>query len=97
MEFKRKPAELLRDFLAILLVVLAAMLPVWSAGENAIAVLYPDIGDPYRRIFQEIITGVEDKAGTELTSYPVSADSDIGELKNSLRQKHIKLIGLFPC
>ena len=56
--------------------------PAWAAGENPIAVIYPDIGEPYREIFTEIISGIEDKVGAPVASYPVSTDTNISALKN---------------
>ena len=32
--------------------------PAWSAGEDEIAVIYPDIGEPYHSIFEQIIQGI---------------------------------------
>lgn len=32
------------------------------AGVGGIAVIYPDIGEPYRSVFTQIIDGIEDKA-----------------------------------
>jgi putative ABC transport system substrate-binding protein len=72
--------------------VLAATLPVWSAGENSIAVIYPDIGEPYRDIFEEIIKGVEDKIGNQVVSFPVNESTDIAKLKTSLQQQKIKVV-----
>ena len=72
--------------------VLVATLPVWSAGVDAIAVIYPDIGEPYRNIFDEIIKGIEDKVGTHVSSYPVSRDTDIAELKSRLLHDKTKVV-----
>lgn len=75
--------------------VLAVISPVWSAGGDAIAVIYPDIGEPYRNIFEVIIKGVEDKVGTHVAIYPVSSDTDIAELKaRLLHQKTRVMIAL---
>jgi len=72
--------------------VLAATSPVWSAGEDTIAVIYPDIGEPYRDIFDEMIKGVEDKVGTQVTSYPVNSDTDIAKLKASLLHQKTRVV-----
>jgi putative ABC transport system substrate-binding protein len=72
--------------------VLAAISPVWSAGEDAIAVVYPDIGEPYRDIFEEIIKGVEGKVGTQVSSYAVSSDTNIADLKASLQLNKTKVV-----
>ena len=88
----RLVAQLLRVFPLLFLIFLAATLPVWSAGEDAIAVIYPDIGQPYRGIFMEMIKGVEDKVGTHVSSYPVSNDTDIADLKTRLLHEKIRVV-----
>ena len=92
MEFDGRLVELLRRVVALFFIVVAITIPVWSAGEDAIAVIYPDIGEPYRNIFDEIIKGVEDKVGTQVSSYPVSADTDIVALKDRLLHQNAKVV-----
>ena len=92
MEFDGRLVELLRRVVALFFIVVAITIPVWSAGEDAIAVIYPDIGEPYRNIFDEIIKGVEDKVGTQVSSYPVSADTDIAALKDRLLHQNAKVV-----
>jgi putative ABC transport system substrate-binding protein len=91
-EFKSRSVELLRFVALLFLAALAVTLPVWSADEDAIAVIYPDIGAPYRDIFEEIIKGVEDKVGTHVSSFPVSSDTDIAELKSRLLHEKTKVV-----
>jgi putative ABC transport system substrate-binding protein len=61
-------------------------------GQGAIAVIYPDIGEPYRSVFAQIIEGIEEKAKTQVASYAVGPNVDIGELKNSLRHQDTKVV-----
>ncbi|MEO8343332.1 MAG: ABC transporter substrate binding protein [Gallionella sp.] len=63
-----------------------------AAGEDTIAVIYPDIGQPYREIFDKITEGIEAKVGTPLAHYPVRADTDIGVLKVNLLSHHTKVV-----
>ena len=63
-----------------------------AAGKDTIAVIYPDIGEPYRQIFAKIIEGIEGKAGTGLAKYPVSSDTDITMLNASLLRQHTKVV-----
>jgi len=72
--------------------VLVVTSPAWAAGEDAIAVIYPDIGEPYREIFAKIIEGIEDKVGTRVANYPVRVDTDIGVLKASLLRQNIMVL-----
>lgn len=64
----------------------------WGAGETPLAVVYPDIGEPYRAVFDKIIEGIEDKARPRVASYPVSSSTDIGELKSTLRRQDAKVV-----
>jgi putative ABC transport system substrate-binding protein len=88
----RLAALLLRRIVLFVATLLIVMLPVWSAGVDAIAVIYPDIGQPYRGIFNEIIKGIEDKVGTRVSSYPVSADTDIAALRDRLLHQKTKVV-----
>lgn len=62
------------------------------AGDGGIAVLYPDIGEPYRGIFQKIVEGIEDKARTRVSSMPVRANADPAELAAELRKQDIRVV-----
>jgi putative ABC transport system substrate-binding protein len=71
---------------------LLATTPAWADGEAPIAVIYPDIGMPYRDIFTEIISGIEDNTNVQVASYPVNSDTNINTLKSSLNLQHTKVI-----
>jgi len=79
---------------AVLLVfaVQAATSKAWAAREDTIAVIYPDIGEPYRRIFEEIIQGIDDKVGNRVATYPVSSNTNIDALKAGLLSQNIKVV-----
>ena len=59
-------------------------------GDTSIAVIYPDIGEPYRTVFAQIIGGIETK--TPIVDYAVGANVNMEELTNSLHQKNIKVV-----
>jgi putative ABC transport system substrate-binding protein len=64
-----------------------------AAGEVVrIAVVYPDIGEPYRSVFEQIISGIEDKTGAGLPAFVVGPDTDLGKLKSDLRSRGIKVV-----
>ena len=77
---------------AMMLILTAFTSQAWADGENQIAVIYPDIGEPYREIFTEIISGIEDKVGAQVASYPVSTNTDIRTLENSLNLQNTKVV-----
>lgn len=81
-------------FLGMLLLFFAGLdwtSPAWAA-KDTIAVIYPDIGPPYRGIFEEIIKGIEDKAGTQVAIYAVSPDTDIAVLKTSMLRQNTRVV-----
>jgi putative ABC transport system substrate-binding protein len=61
-----------------------------AAGQ--VAVVYPDIGEPYHSVFEQIISGVEDRTGGRVASYPVGTESDYAQLKDSLRRQGVRVV-----
>lgn len=64
---------------------------VAQAGGN-IAVIYPDIGEPYRSVFTQIIGGIEEKARGRVTNFAVGPNVNVGELNNSLRRQDTRVV-----
>jgi|GEM_PF-340769 len=93
--YPKSAAQWLVMLLGVVLFVATPLLvttPAWAAGKAPIAVIYPDIGEPYRAIFTEIISGIEDKVGAPVANYPVRADTDINALKTSLNPQNTKVV-----
>jgi putative ABC transport system substrate-binding protein len=66
---------------------------VAQAGDaGGIAVIYPDIGEPYRSVFNQIIEGIEDKAKGRVANFPVGPNVDISALQDSLRRQDAKVV-----
>lgn len=63
-----------------------------AAGLGNIAVIYPDIGEPYRSVFRQIIEGIEDKAKGRVTSFAVGANSNAGDLNDTLRRSDTRVV-----
>jgi putative ABC transport system substrate-binding protein len=76
--------------LAMLLGALLASSFVYAADEE-IAVIYPEIGEPYRQVFDSILEGIDAKVGTPVAKFPVRSDTDVGELKETLKRQNIKV------
>lgn len=79
---KRAP---IRPVLAVLAGVLLAV-PLnapWADSRN-ITVLYPALGDPYRQIFEAIISGIEENARGRVTREPLDRNASSGELERRL-------------
>ena len=63
-----------------------------ASGDGTIAVIYPDIGEPYRSVFAQIIEGIEAKAKGRVANFAVGSNVDVGELNNSLRRRNTKVV-----
>lgn len=70
----------------------SALKVVPGSGGVRIAVIYPDIGEPYRSVFEQIIAGIDDRAKTRVTNYAVGPNADINELKSNLRRQNIRVV-----
>lgn len=62
------------------------------AGDGAIAVLFPDVGEPYREVFLKIIEGIESRARTRIASIPVRQGMEPAELSAELRRQDIRVV-----
>lgn len=61
-------------------------------ANGSIAVLYPDIGEPYRQVFAKIIEGIEEMAKVKVRSFAIGATADSGELNSQLKRNDIKVV-----
>jgi putative ABC transport system substrate-binding protein len=59
---------------------------------RAIAVIYPDIGEPYRSVFSTIIDGIEDQTKGRVASYPVGANVNTQELSSDLKRRDVRAV-----
>ncbi|WP_230414117.1 ABC transporter substrate binding protein [Collimonas silvisoli] len=63
-----------------------------SDSKGAIAVIYPDIGEPYRSIFAKIIEGIQEQAKVPVNTYPVGPNSNPAELSAQLTRGGVKVV-----
>ena len=61
-------------------------------GPGSIAVIYPDIGEPYRSVFTRIIEGIENKTKTRVASYAVGSSQNSQELAAELRRQNVQVV-----
>lgn len=89
----QRACRLAARLLAFALLVIAAA-PAWAGPKEsgAIAVIYPEIAEPYRSVFAQIIDGIEDKAKGRVAKFAVGPNVDAGELNNSLHHQDIKVV-----
>jgi len=65
---------------------------VLGSGPGNIAVLFPDLGEPYRSIFAKIIEGIEAQIGTRVASYAVGGAMTEQDVLTSLKRQDIKVV-----
>ncbi|HEX8989644.1 MAG TPA: ABC transporter substrate binding protein [Rhodocyclaceae bacterium] len=88
-----------RAYKAIGIAWFAACAFCWALGASAappgsrnIAVLYPDIGDPYRGVFTRIIEGVEEQTKGRVVSVAVGSNANPQEIAGELRQQDVRVV-----
>ncbi len=59
---------------------------------RSIAVIYPDIGEPYRSVFTTILEGIEDRAGGRVASYAIGPNANPQDVSADLRRRDIKAV-----
>lgn len=61
-------------------------------AQGNIAVIYPDIGEPYRSIFTKIIEGIEDKAKIRVASFAIGSNQSTQDLAGELRKQNVQVV-----
>ncbi len=62
------------------------------AGSGSIAVIYPDIGEPYRSVFAKIIDGIESGTSHGVRTYPIAANAEPADLNTQLKRNGTKAV-----
>lgn len=57
-----------------------------------IAVIYPDVGEPYRGVFAKIIEGIEEKTRNKVASYAVGSNFNVQDLSGELKRQDIQVV-----
>lgn len=57
-----------------------------------IAVVYPEIGEPYRNVFTKIIEGIEDQVSSRVSSFAIGANNNPQDLSAELRRQDIRIV-----
>ncbi len=70
------------------------MLGAWAPASAAagVAVLYPDIGEPYLSVFSRIIDGIESQTRSKVPSFAVGSRTSSPELAESLRRQDVRVV-----
>jgi len=59
---------------------------------DSLAVLYPDIGEPFRAIFAKILEGIDDRLQARILRIAVPAEADLGALAADMQRREPKLV-----
>lgn len=59
---------------------------------EAIGVIYPDIGEPFRSVFTRIIEGIEEKTKVRMHSYPIGVSFEAAELNAQLKRNGTRVV-----
>ncbi|SFM61463.1 ABC transporter substrate binding protein [Rugamonas rubra] len=63
-----------------------------SIGKGSIAVLYPNVDEPFRSAFVSMIQGIEERTKLRVRSYPVDPKVDTAELNTTLKHNGTRVV-----
>ena len=63
-----------------------------AAGQSGIAVVYPDIGEPYRSVFSSIIDGIEEKTKGPIPAFAIGPNANSQNLAAELKRLNIQIV-----
>lgn len=63
-----------------------------SSPSNGIAVVYPDIGEPYRSVFSTMIDGIEDRTRGKVASFPIAMGANPPALSDELKRRNVRTV-----
>lgn len=76
----------------VLIVFSLACSAFTSAASPSVAVIYPDVREPYRDVFMEIIRGIETGLGQSVKHYVLDGNDDTAELLERVHDDHIDVV-----
>lgn len=59
---------------------------------TAIAVIYPDLAEPFRSVFNNIIEGIDEQAKMHVDTHPVGPNSNASELNGQLKRNGTRVV-----
>lgn len=63
-----------------------------NQGGQPLSVLFPDLGAPYRGIFEDMVAGIEAQVRQPVRAWPVSSSQDLAELAAALKRNGTRVI-----
>lgn len=66
-----------------------------AAETRALAVVYPELGEPFRQVFASILEGIEDRVGSPVASFAMASNANPMQVADDIRKRDLQvLIGL---
>jgi putative tryptophan/tyrosine transport system substrate-binding protein len=81
-----------RSFLLFAWLLVAICSSAVRAATHPIAVVYPDIDEPYRSVFTKIIEGIEDQAKSRVASFAVGPNLSVQTLRAELKKQDVRTV-----
>ena len=78
----------IKGLITLLLPMLLWVKPAFAVGEE-IGVIYPDMREPYRSIFTNIIDGIRDTAGNGVKLLAVTSEDEVDTVSNWIEKNNI--------
>lgn len=78
-------------FLLLSALVLAFTVPCLRGTPPAIGILYPDIREPYRSVFRNIIEGIQKEQGFSSLKYVLKKDEQLSDVTSWLKKDKIEV------
>lgn len=81
-------------FLAALSVAVVSLAGGAANAEmsGSVAVVYPDVGEPYRAVFLKIVEGIESRLRARVVAIPVGARPSAQDLGDDLRRQDVRVV-----
>lgn len=76
---------------ALCLLIIATPVLALQPGLG-IAVVYPDVGEPFRSVYAKIIEGIDEQAGRHVPSFAIGANSNTQEIISELHRQDVRVV-----
>lgn len=77
---------------ALLLCLSGPCLAIAAGAQGGIAVLYPEVAEPYRAVFAKIIEAIEGQSRSPIASIPIGPGANAQNVMNELRRQDIRVV-----
>lgn len=81
-----------RIVVTIALITLFGSFPVVAAQSREVAIIYPDLDEPYRAVFSSIIEGIQERITSGTKLIPLGNPADAAQSAKSINQDKISVI-----